>query len=317
MILSAATKKFAEELLSASDSGGGYMILCAGTYFLTSQEMSELLGSYFGDANQVLPALISDKVLNTKSEKSISGILRNHSLADNQTWLRLALDCDHKICHTSDLSSNDRNVGRQNSITMLDGTSAAARMIISELLGDRVLRSWTIREGGSISPCDVFSSCARSSQTIQVYDRYITSAALHALKEVLNDVSRFVGGKLDRKLRIYREDSKLASRNKRHATDVDIRNELEPLFVDRSRVEIWNIQGPGRGATYLHDRYVQFDENYTFILPAGLQTFCSHAGVLANKASVIFQMHVAVDYSIFEFDALDETKTNKKVQLRV
>jgi hypothetical protein len=189
------------------------------------------------------------------------------------------------------MSVNDTGVFNSNGIELILTEDALAAWLVKCGREGRIMNGWPLSDGGMILPSAIFSRWLAGAGNLVIYDRFMNDRALAALEELFRSMRAIYGNAPEISVECF-TTAPQGERWLNFARRVEER--LRRLVSHSSIVSVKEIVRPAQFLRPLHDRFIQIDQNYTFLMTAGLD--CFFAGDpprLANRSCVVIQFDVS------------------------
>lgn len=209
-------------------------------------------------------------------------------------YLKLALCCGHTLVCDQPLSVDDSDVLTQNDVTRYNGSNVDFESILFDRTNNAI-QTWSLTEGGNLSSSDVLATYFKRAAAITIYDRFFDSDALLSVESAILTASGGLPLSCDILVLIGRGDGK--------QSEAAIEGRLSAALAGAGSVTVTKCTKSPTSRHFLHDRYVQIDNAYTFVFPAGLSCFICSSGL--NRASTILLNDLFISHVVAELIRLD------------
>lgn len=261
-------------------------------FALLPEDFSNLVSTDMGASStyaQVLTGLIQARVITAiKRDDMVKGINAN-LVSVNPDYVELALMCSRHFVHFSELTTHDESEFVRFGVTTHHGNNIKYDKIQNSFKTN-VVKSWNLVDGG----VEKISSHALDNLSyigsVKIYDRFFNSQSLDVLVQLFSAYSALFG-KFPGGLSIY------VGRGLLGLTVANIASALSS-HIDLSKLLVSRCEKVDPTKLHIHDRFMQFDNDYTFEFTAGLACYVENNG--SNRSSTVYLRSIVSDYTEFE-----------------
>jgi hypothetical protein len=257
-------------------------------YGMLASEFSNILNDPGLSASEVqaLSGLIGKRQLLGLNSAQLACLPIGTLTAVEPNYLNLGLCCGQKFLHDLNLTVGDAATFKANGVAEIRHGSINYAGLGNYSLSNSIA-SWGLSDNGVVKATDVMLERTKHASKVLVYDRFMGSYAAQAMDELLSALA--VGGGISATWEI------LIGSGTDGLSDAALKNRFVGYFTDPGLLTVSYSGKPKGTKLHAHDRYVQIDESYTFVLTAGLACFCEAAG--RNRASSIELHDLFVGYT--------------------
>lgn len=266
-------------------------------YALLAEEILEITevphrtSTHFG----ILSGLIKSKQIRglTTDEIVCRKVGELNNIRDD--YLSLTVTCDRNFIHNIQIDDEDIETFDLNQVTVRHADNVNLNDFVISDPGN-VIRNWSLEDGGTMRPAEIFLGALNSAVSIKVYDRFFNSKALDVLVDLIEDFVSHNQLKANFNIEIGVGQGNLG------VDEPLVRERLGKLFVSVDRISVFRTSRKP-GFPYTHDRYMQVNANRTYVLSAGFAAFVEAQGG-RNRASSIFEADIINSRTVVTVEAI-------------
>lgn len=253
-------------------------------------------------AQTILSGLMSNKTINVL----VTGQLQCRPSGALQDWcddyLRMAICCNRSLVSLESPAPGDAKAFQDNDVSVSASEQDFLAWIMREKYRSRAQAVWILKHGGSDKIFDLMGAELRTAGKIVIYDRFISRPSMDCILEALQYIYNNRGN-VDCELTVYTQNPRPGHSNTLLAAEIE--REIRAQFPNIGTVQAFGIAQTS-SRLRLHDRFVQINENVTYLLPAGIGCFLEQNG--SNRDTIIVQMSNLLNYEEFEFVIVNGTR---------
>ncbi|WJH42126.1 hypothetical protein N7E02_18325 [Aliirhizobium terrae] len=241
---------------------------------------------------QLLTGLLRDQLLVPVPSAALTKNLNPRFTAAKPEYVELALKCSKHFVYKRELPQSDLAEFTRFGITAHNYNNIGYQVILGQYKSN-VVRDWSLTEGGNSRLSDHCLEYVHHVGRVQVYDRYFGRDALSSITELFSAYSSAFGA-FTGHVKIY-----VGAGLKDHLAAADVNNALGQ-HIDISKLLIARSNKVATSSSHAHDRYIQFDEDYTLEFSAGLGCYYASSG--HNRSSTVYLKNVVINYASLDIE---------------
>jgi hypothetical protein len=292
MLRAAASRDFFEKIVRNSDRNIISRIHAIEIYILHT-DFESLLHSVFNETEAtILTALFSTLGFKTVKMSDLKCSPIGNLLDWQVDLLPLSICIDKTLFCSTPPTARDASIFQKNNVVTLHSEDDILNYMLRKLRGIRIVDHEVLQDHGSVLPTTFLGPDFYTAQEVIIYDRYFNGASLQTLISLLKasrtrrgslpaiDLTVFHGELMDPRDHCYIDHSKL-------------RTIIAPYIAPGSSLKIHRIKKGTNSDLFLHDRFMQVDNQYTFVFSAGIGCYFEGKRPNArNRSAQIYKIAV-------------------------